>query len=301
MDDYTILPARYNAVFTSMFTRPKNKERVLLAFLRHYIRRPDISSADINVSDPRLAPAVRGGQYPVVDVLIKLPDLILHLEIQLLTYGDTRDRILYYHSLIFGGQLKEGSKYKDIKKLITLCITDEELIPESPDYLHSFKMHDAKHGVTLSEMSRVDVLELSKIPDEYDDSPEWIWGSLFKADKEDEFDMLANRHPEVQGAVAAIKELSADPMVRHQALVEEMARRDWLSWTDYAETKGHTKGFETGHKQGLEQGVEQGLGQGLELAAINAINAGYDDVAVSIIGNLTAEQASALRQKVAPK
>jgi hypothetical protein len=64
-----------------------------------------------------------------------------------------------------------------------------------------------------------------------------------------------------------------------------MARRDWISWTDYAETKG----FEKGHMKGLEQ------------AAINAINAGYDDTMVSVIGNMTAEQARALRQKVAPK
>ena len=115
----------------------------------------------------------------------------------------------------------------------------------------------------------------------YDDSPEWIWGSLFKANEEDEFDMLASRYPEVQGAVAAIKELSADPNIRHQAIIEEMEWRDWLSWTDEAETKGR--------RQGLEQ------------AAVNAINAGYDDAMVMIISNMTAEQVRVLRHKVAQK
>jgi predicted transposase/invertase (TIGR01784 family) len=178
-----------------MFTHPKNKDRVLLAFLRHYLRRPDITSDDINVADPRLAPEERGEKYPIVDVLINLPDLSVHLEIQRLTYRDTRDRILYYHSNIFGRQLKEGNEYKKIKQVITLCITAEELINESPDYFHNYLMHDAKRGVTLTKKSRIDVLELCKIPEEYDDSPEWIWGSLFKADKEDEFDMLASRYP----------------------------------------------------------------------------------------------------------
>ena len=32
MDDYKILPARFNVIFTSIFTHPKNKDRVLLAF-----------------------------------------------------------------------------------------------------------------------------------------------------------------------------------------------------------------------------------------------------------------------------
>jgi len=254
MDDYKILPARFNVVFTSMFTHPNNKDRVLLAFIRHYFRRPDIISDDINVSDPRLAIDERGEKYPVVDIRITMPGLIAHLEMQLQIYGDTRDRILYYHSRILGGELKEGDKYKDIRKLITLCITNAELIHESPDYYNTFMMRDDKHGVTLTEISKIDVLELSKIPEKCDDSPEWIWGSLFKADEEDEFDMLASRYPEVQGAVAAIKELSADPNVRHQALVEEMARRDWISWTDEAETKGREQGIEIGHKQGLEQG-----------------------------------------------
>jgi predicted transposase/invertase (TIGR01784 family) len=46
----------------------------------------------------------------------------------------------------------------------------------------------------------------------------------------------------VQGAVTAIKELSDDPTVRHQALVEEMARRDWISWTDYTKREGIEQG-----------------------------------------------------------
>ena len=71
---------------------------------------------------------------------------------------------------------------------------------------------------------------------------------------EDTLDMLTNRLAKLQGAVAAIKELSADPNVRHQALVEEMARRDWISWTDEAETRGLERGIEIGHIQGLEQG-----------------------------------------------
>ena len=255
MDDYKILPARFNVIFTSIFTHPKNKDRVLLAFLRHYLRRPGLVSDDINVSDPRLAIDERGEKYPVVDIRITLPGLTVHLEMQLKIYGDTRDRLLYYHSRMHGEQLKESEKYKDISKLITLCITNAELIHERPAYFFTFMMHDFKQNVTLTEMSRIDVLELSKIPDECDDSPEWIWGSLFKADEEDEFDMLASRYPEVQGAVAAIKELSADPNVRHQALVEEMARRDWISWTDEAKTQG----IEIGQRQGIEIGRTEGV------------------------------------------
>jgi len=123
-------------------------------------------------------------------------------------------------------------------------------------------MRDTEEDVTLTDKSRIDVLEMSKIPKECDGSPEWIWGSLFKADEEDEFDMLASRYPEVQGAVAAIKELSADPDFRYQALQMEKARRDWISGIDEAKTQGieigHKQGIEIGHKQGLEQGLEQG-------------------------------------------
>jgi len=289
MDDYKILPARFDAVFASIFTHPNNKDRVLLAFIRHYFRKPDIVSDVINVSDPRLAIDERGEKYPVVDIHITMPGLIAHLEMQLKIYGYTRDRILYYHSRILGGELKEGDMYKDIRKLITLCITEENLIHESSKYFHTFKMRDTEEDVTLTDKSRIDVLELSKIPKECDGSPEWIWGSLFKADEEDEFDMLASRYPEVQGAVAAIKELSADPDFRYQALQMEKARRDWISGIDEAKTQG----IEIGHKQGLEQGLEQ--------AAINAINAGYNDMMVSIISNMTAEQVRVLRQKVASK
>ena len=81
--------------------------------------------------------------------------------------------------------------------------------------------------------------------------------------EEDEFDMLASRYPEVQGAVAAIKELSADPNVRHQAIIEEMQWRDLLSGLDEAETRGRRQGIEIGQKQGIEIGHKQGLEHGL--------------------------------------
>ena len=96
MDDYKILPARFNVIFTSIFTHPKNKDRVLLAFLRHYLRRPSLKSDDINVSDPRIAVDDRNEKHPVIDVRITLPGLKVHLEMQLKIFGDTRDRILYY-------------------------------------------------------------------------------------------------------------------------------------------------------------------------------------------------------------
>ncbi|MDR2506153.1 MAG: hypothetical protein LBD16_08645, partial [Oscillospiraceae bacterium] len=75
----------------------------------------------------------------------------------------------------------------------------------------------------------INVLELNKIPVHSDGSTEWIWGSLFDAEEEEQFDMLAKAYPEVADAVKVIKELSADQQFRYEAFLAEKAKRDWIS------------------------------------------------------------------------
>ena len=103
-------------------------------------------------------------------------------------------------------------------------------------------------------------------------------------------DMLASRFPEVQGAVAAIKELSADPEIRHQVLLEKQAWRDWLSWTDEVEKQG----MEIGYKQGLKQGIEQGEHNKVRSIARNLIYAHLPLEIIITVTGLTREEIEGL-------
>jgi hypothetical protein len=97
-----------------------------------------------------------------------------------------------------------------------------------------------------------------------------------------------------QAIKAAIKycreyNIMADYLKTHETEVYNVLFQE-MTALDYAKVQ---------YEAGIEAGQMQGLEQGLELAAINAINAGCNDMTISIIGNMTAEQVKTLRRKIA--
>ncbi|MDR2505049.1 MAG: Rpn family recombination-promoting nuclease/putative transposase, partial [Oscillospiraceae bacterium] len=232
-----ILPAKFDKVFLTLFTNPKYKDIVALPFLRAYLRKPDLKPSDVIISDPRLASDELDEKHPIVDVFITMPTELLHMEMQFFVTKETLDRFFYYHAKAFAGQLKSGESYSKLKKLISLFITTQtaiddtadENVPERGYYFHSFEVYDKIHNVTMTDKAVINVLELNKIPVKSDGSTEWIWGSLFDAEEEEQFDMLAKAYPEVADAVKVIKELSADQQFRYEAFLAEKAKRDWIS------------------------------------------------------------------------
>jgi predicted transposase/invertase (TIGR01784 family) len=262
-EEMKILPAKYNYVFLTLFTNPKYKDLVALPFFRAYLNKPDLKSSEVTISDPRLPSDELDEKHPIVDVLITTPTEILHIEMQFFVTKETLDRFYYYHTKTFAGQLGSGDPYKKLKKVISLFITTEKAIDDYIDgkkcsgnegfYLHSFEVYDKKHGVTMTNKSIIDVLELNKLPIESDGSTEWIWGSLFDAEEEERFDMLAQKYPEVADAVNVIKELSADQQFRTEAFLIEKAKRDWISSIVSAKDEGIEEGIEIGKFEGKKE------------------------------------------------
>ncbi|GHU70220.1 hypothetical protein AGMMS49992_02200 [Clostridia bacterium] len=291
-DNRKILPAKYNKVFLALFSSEQYKEKVLLQFLRSYLKRPSLEADEITIGDPRLPIEDISEKSPVVDVLIHVPDGIIHIEMQFCVNNETRDRLFYYHTRSFSAQLNSGEEYRNITQVITLCITSETLIKEDDFYFHSFTPYDPTYNVILTDKSVLQTLELSKLPQNYDGSAEWIWGTLINAEEEDKLDMLANTYPEVAGAVKVIKDLSADPMFRIQTILSEKARTDWMSYVRYARKEG----LEVGHAAGKDEGRTEGLSEGQEKVTINAIRffGMTDPASVSSIGGISVERAREL-------
>jgi predicted transposase/invertase (TIGR01784 family) len=210
-------------------------------------------------------------KHPIVDVFITMPREILHIEMQFFVIKETLERFHYYHCKAFGGQLKSGEIYKALKKVMSIFFTTETVISEDNDYLHEFVTYDVKHGIIMTPKSIEKVIELNKLPLEYDGTPEWIWSSLFDAEEEARFNMLATDYPKVAGAVSAIKELSSDPQFRREAFLVEKAKKDWLSSIFSAKEDGYDEGIEIGRNEGRNEGIligeQRGEQKGLVIGA----------------------------------
>jgi predicted transposase/invertase (TIGR01784 family) len=227
-----------------------------------------------------------------------MPREILHIEMQFFVPKETLDRFHYYHCKAFGGQLKSGEIYKALKKVISIYFTTETAVSEDNDYLHEFVAYDVKHGIIMTPKSIEKVIELNKLPLESDGTPEWVWSSLFDAEEEARFNMLATAYPEVAGAVSAIKELSSDPQFRREAFLVEKAKKDWLSSIFSAKEDGYDEGVLIGEQRGAQKGEVKGLFK----AALNAIRNGIKDpVILSGISEITVDQATDLIRQYAQK
>jgi predicted transposase/invertase (TIGR01784 family) len=120
---------------------------------------------------------------------------------------------------------------------------------------------------------KVVILEIPKLTEQEDEAV-WPWLRFFKCRKQEEFEMLAKKHPELKEAVSCVKYMSFGEQWRSLMLWRQMSK--WKAWgekeqirldLEEARTKARTEGRTEGLAEGLEKGLEKGAAEGrLEIA-----------------------------------
>jgi hypothetical protein len=103
-----------------------------------------------------------------------------------------------------------------------------------------------------------------------DGSPSWPWLQFFKCRKEEEFNMLAEKHPEVRPIVAEYKKLTWSERRRMIADLKEKYRRDNQAILDDAvmdKQREIARALKTRNRPILEIAEDTGLSQE-EIAAL---------------------------------
>ena len=152
-----------------------------------------------------------------------------------------RERLVFYDASLVAGQIGEGGDYETLKRVISILITNYELIPksQSPLYHHRFTLYDPRAAVELTNLLEVRTLELPKIP-ETPDVYLCNWLRFFRAETKEELDMVANASPAIAKATARVLKLSKDERARLIHEYEVKAQRDERARTNYAVTTAVT-------------------------------------------------------------
>ena len=158
---------------------------------------------------------------------------IIHIEIQRKVTSDLRLRTIFSQSRLISEQMASGYKWTQIKRAITILITDELFIRDGDNYHHQFR-YRTKDGLEFTDLTEINTLDLSKLPLNDDSTDIWYWMKFIKSDDEEGLDMLAMRSPEIKKAVSLLKELSADESIRILYEQREMVLRDIESMKDDA-------------------------------------------------------------------
>jgi len=250
-----ILPPKSNTVFQLLFGDPRNIE-LLTDFLKSVIDIPEDEYEDIVIVNPYLTREYPDKKLGIVDLRVKTcSGQIVHIEIQRDTFFMMRNRIVFYDSSLIAGQIGEGDDY-NLKRVISILITDYELIQESLLYHHRFTLYDRRAGVEFSDLIEIHTLELPKIPKTTDVDVYLLnWLRFFRADTKEELDMIATASPAIKKATARVLQLSEDERARLIHEYEVKARRDERARLNDAITKGRAEGITEGRAEGRAEGV----------------------------------------------
>jgi predicted transposase/invertase (TIGR01784 family) len=252
----TLLSLRNDAVFKLFFARQENIKQ-LKVFLKATTHLTDDDLVKIDLLDTTLTKEHVQEKDYVVDVRIKdASGNYTHIEMQMRRHGAFVERIVAYNSRQYSSQLSRGQDYVELKKSITLVITDFPMFDDSDDYFEyiTYRRENRKIFTNAQEYF---ILDLTKLPDEVKDSKA-RWGALFKAETKEELSALMAKFDELNEAGEKLLDLSKDKYAQEIARAREESQWAWKH------TLYHTE------KRGREEGREEGLEQGLELGRIKA-------------------------------
>jgi len=222
-------------------------------------------------------------KYGILDVKVHTKNgRIIHVEIQLWFVPEMKERSVYYQAKMVTEQLSSGQDYSEIKKIVSIIITDYTLIPENDRYHNQFR-YRTKDGIEYTDLLELNTLELPKLPLETDSSQLWYWMTFIKSEDEEEIAMLEQQTPQMKKAVGILKELSEDERTRMLLEEREKARRDIASMVNGA------------RREGMQQGMQQGINEQKITTARNAISLGLETDYIMKLTGLSRKEIDSLR------
>lgn len=152
-------------------------------------------------------------------------------------------RLLYYLSKMFGGQLCEGEDYDKLKKCISICVLNFDLL-ESKNVHNKFNFRN-EDNLVLSDSMEVHTIELLKLKkqaklDTNDLLVDWL---LFISNPEgEETKRLQEKVPVIKQAMEVLTMLSHDKHAREIYEKRQQALHDKASALHHEREEGRQEG-----------------------------------------------------------
>ena len=199
---------------------------LLTDFLKSVLRLPADDYDEVILIDPHLKREYPGGKLGILDVKLKTKSKkTIDIEIQLLPSPELRERVVFYNAKMITEQIGAGEPYARIKRVISIIITDFDFIPESDRYHNRYTLYNPESKTEFTDIIEINTLELVKCPKTEDGTELWKWMYFLSASSKEEFDMIAEKSPQVKKAVVRLMELSADEQTR--LLYESRQKMEW--------------------------------------------------------------------------
>jgi predicted transposase/invertase (TIGR01784 family) len=235
------------------FGDPGNN-RFLVSFLQSVLDLPKEEYDRVEIADPNLQREYEEDKLSVVDVRIHTKSgKIVNIEVQVADTREIRERVIYSNAKSIAVQLHAGNGYFQLKKVISIQITDFVLLGEEEGYHNVYKLGNVESHKVLSELAEIHILELSRIPEGTTIDDMLVnWMRFLSSKNEKEVDMAVRAAPIIKEAGVRLKQLSEDE--RMQLLEARRIKFEYEQW-DIKHTA-----YEDGRDEGIEEGIEKVAG-----------------------------------------
>ena len=152
----------------------------------------------------------------ILDVLIELEDgTNMNMEMQVTYFEYWTNRVLYYLSKIYTGQVKTGDPYDTVKPCIHVSILDFICFPEDAKCCRKIAFCDTETGKQYTDLMEIYILELKKLPPEDQNEKGVIrWMRFLGGKSRKEFEDMAKKDEYIEEAYNELKRLSLDEQKR---------------------------------------------------------------------------------------
>ena len=258
-----LLKPKNDFVFQSLFNQ--NNEKITKAFVQALLDEK-IQKIVIN-DDKELFREKPEDKLGVLDLQLDINNKEkVDVEIQLIEREDFVERLLFYLSRLYQGQIKRGMDYSEAKRIVLIAILDYKL-----DITKGIKEIETKWNLLeknhpkleLTKLIEIRILELEKVKEYYrvnKKNKKVQWLMFLNEPNSKEVEEIMEENEEIKEAVIEVHKMSEDEKMQRLEFLKEKAIMDEKS----SYRTGLHKGIRDGLKQGIEKGIEQGMKQGMK-------------------------------------
>ena len=259
-----LLSPKNDYTFKRIFGHIGNEEitkNLLSAIMKKEIKEIDLEKNRILEKD------LLSDKFGILDIRAKLDDNIdCDIEMQMIDYEDIQERILYYWSKLYSGNLKSGKTYISNQKVVIILITAYEIkeLRKIKKVLSKWQIREENYqNEVLTDRLEFYILELPKYKRYKNISRELEnWVKFIESPEEMEMSKIENEN--IKKAREELEKISDDEYEQELALKREMFLHDMASL--------EAKGYRNGEKAGLEKGkieiAKKMLKDGLDIEII---------------------------------
>ena len=235
-------------------------EKARIGFLSAILKLKPEDIKETQIQNTNLRKQSEKEKLGILDVRILMNNNTeIDIEIQLAAMNIWADRALFYLAKMYAEQISAGEDYTVFKKCVSISILDFKLFEHDPEFYSCFHIREDSRHFLYTDKMEFHVLELPKIPKELkeDSSDIELWGRFIRAERKEEFDMLAEKNMYIGSAYQHLQMIRQDEEKRLEYEARAKAIRDYNQIMLEAEQRGRVEGEAIGETRGEAQGIER--------------------------------------------